>query len=472
VAGDSGMSGIGEVAAALREGRTTSVALTERSLHLAGTVGARLAAFVAVRPSEDALRAARQADAELAEGIDRGPLHGLPVAIKDVIATDGMPTSACSRVPKPDGFDGSADAACVQRLTGSGAVVVGKTSTMEFAKGLPDPQGPFAIPRNPWNLDHWPGGSSCGSAAAVAAGIVPVALGTDTGGSTRMPAAYCGVTGLKPSYGLVSLDGCLSLAPSMDHIGILVRSAEDCGTVLDVLRDVGLGAPTTSTQPPLRIAVPTDLVDGAAGLDEDTRDSFWEAVAGLRASGNTVEELPVGAEREAAAAVRVVASYENYGVFAQALADHGPLFGPSARDRLGAGRSIGAAEHADASEVLRRVADVYEELFARVDVIALPTTPGPAETLEDLYQKPRDRLVFTRLWSAFGFPAVSVPMRPHRSGLPQGLQLIGRRGGDQTVLAAARHYQSVTAWHLGSPPLAGNWASGLHPTTPTAISQA
>lgn len=446
------MTTIAHLGRALREGRTTSVELTRRSLASAETVGARLAAFVELS-RDGALTAAGRADEELSRGIDRGPLHGLPVAIKDVLATEGTSTTACSRAPKPEGFDGSADALSVGRLRQAGAVVIGKTSTMEFAKGLPDPDGPFAIPRNPWHLDHWPGGSSCGSAAAVAAGIVPVALGTDTGGSVRMPAAYCGVTGLKPTFGLIPLDGCLSLAPSMDHVGIVTRTAADAATVLGVLGPWAEAARDGADGTALRIGTSGRLLDEAPGVDVATRAAFLEALDVLRDSGVEVAEVEVPDAAAAMEAVGIVAGFENYAVFGKALERHAALFGPSARERLSAGRDISASDHAAASDVLTRAAEEFEAVFRRVDAFALPTTPGPAETLADLYSKKRDRLVFTRIWSGFGFPAVSVPMRPHPTGLPQGLQVIGRRGHDGDVLRAAGRYQTVTSWHRRRPPV-------------------
>lgn len=446
------MTTIAHLARALREGRTTSVELTQRSLASAETVGSRLAAFVELS-RDGALEAARRADEEFSSGTDRGALHGVPVAIKDVLATAGTSTTACSRVPKPEGFDGSVDALCVGRLREAGAVVIGKTSTMEFAKGLPDPAGPFAIPRNPWNLDHWPGGSSCGSAAAVAAGIVPVALGTDTGGSIRMPAAYCGVTGLKPTFGLIPLDGCLSLAPSMDHVGIVTRTAADASAVLGVLGPWEEGALDGAAGTPLRIGTSAKLLDEAPGVDASTRGAFLEGLEVLRKTMLAVEDVDVPDARAAMEAVRVVAAFENYAVFGDALGRYGDLFGPSARERLSAGRDISGSDHAAALDVLARAAEEFEAVFRRVDVFAVPTTPGPAESLEDLYRKRRDRLVFTRLWSGFGFPAVSVPMRPHPAGLPQGLQVVGPRGHDAGVLRVARRYQTETQWHESRPPV-------------------
>lgn len=433
-------------AVALREGRTSSVELTEHSLGLAESVGSRVGAFASLA-HDQARRAAQEADAEFAVGLVRGPLHGVPVAVKDVLATKGLPTSAYSRAPKPSGFDGESDAACVRRLRAAGAVVMGKTSTMEFAKGLLDRDGPFPLPRNPWALDRWTGGSSCGSAAAVATAIVTVALGTDTGGSTRMPAAYCGVTGFKPTFAAISLEGCLALAPSMDHVGILARTAADCAAVFSVLWDGQTPEPKPRSDLPLRVGVDLTLPERSPTLDEPTYAAFTEALDALRGSGMTVIDLRMPTDEAVVSAARTVAAYENYQVFREALLQHGALFGQSARERLSKGAGIGADEYARARTRLAASADAHAHVMSEVDVLALPTTPGPAETLEDLYTQDRDRLVFTRLWSALGLPAISVPVRPSAAGLPLGMQLVGAAGRDMVVLRAAACYQRVTQWH-------------------------
>ena len=181
-----------------------------------------------------ALDEARQADADFANGIDRGPLQGIPLGIKDIIATDNAPTTAQSLVLDPTWGD-QGDAPVVARLRAAGAVITGKTSTMEFATGLPDADKPFPVPRNPWNTDHWPGGSSSGTGAGVAAGLFLGGLGTDTGGSIRGPAAYCAISGLKPTFGRVPKSGCVPLGYSLDHIGPMARSARDCAAMLQII---------------------------------------------------------------------------------------------------------------------------------------------------------------------------------------------------------------------------------------------
>ena len=220
-------------AAALRAGTVSSVELTLASIERADRFDEQLGTYVC-RADGPALEAAKQADAELEAGRDRGPLHGIPVGIKDIVATAGLPTTAQSLVlDRRWGERG--DAVVVARLRAAGAVITGKTTTMEFAIGLPDPTKPFPLPRNPWAPDRWAGGSSSGTANGVAAGIFWAGIGTDTGGSIRMPSALCGITGLKPTFGRVPKSGVVPLSWSFDHVGPMARTARDCA--LDARRD-------------------------------------------------------------------------------------------------------------------------------------------------------------------------------------------------------------------------------------------
>lgn len=221
------------IAADLREGTVTSAALVEAALAGAEALDGQLGLFLA-RFDNAARTAAHERDEELAGGHDRGPLHGVPIVVKDIIATIEGPTTAQSRVLDA-GWGAGIDAAVVSRLRAAGAVILGKTTTMEFAIGYPDPAKGFPVPRNPWDPERWTGGSSSGTAAAVAAGVAPAGLGTDTGGSVRLPAAYCGITGFKATYGAVPKSGVVPLGYSVDHVGPMARSVEDCAALLDVL---------------------------------------------------------------------------------------------------------------------------------------------------------------------------------------------------------------------------------------------
>ena len=221
-----------DAAKQLRTGELTSVELTKLVIARAEEFDAQVGTYLA-RFDDHALASAAQADDELAQGLDRGPLHGIPVGVKDILAALEGPTTAQSLILDPAWGEGK-DAPIVKRLRKAGAVITGKTTTMEFACGMPDPTKPFPIPRNPWDLETWPGGSSSGTGSGIAAGMFLAGIGTDTGGSIRIPAAFCGVSGLMPTFGRVPKSGCTPLGYSLDHVGPLARSAWDCAAMLQV----------------------------------------------------------------------------------------------------------------------------------------------------------------------------------------------------------------------------------------------
>jgi len=240
-------STIADAAAALRSGTLTSAALTTELLARTDALDETLGTYVS-RFDDSALVAAAQADADFAAGIDRGPLQGIPIAVKDIIAARAGATTACSKVLDRDWGRGT-DAPVVARLRAEGAVITGKTATMEFAMGAPDADGPFPIHRNPWDLDRWPGGSSAGTGTGVSAGLILGGLGSDTGGSVRIPAALCGISGLKPSYGLVPKSGVVPLGYSLDTVGPMARTARDCALILQTIAGESADDPTSVDRP-------------------------------------------------------------------------------------------------------------------------------------------------------------------------------------------------------------------------------
>lgn len=384
----------------------------------------------------------------------QSPLAGIPIAVKDVIATAGTPTTAQSLAPKPSFCDGTVDAWCVERLRQAGAIIIGKTTTLEFAKGLPERNGPFPLPRNPWNLDHWPGGSSAGSAAAVAAGIVPIALGTDTAGSVRLPAAYCGVTGFKPTRGLIPLDGCLRLAPSLDHLGLIGRSSEDCRSALLAM----LPASKTESQESLerwqdvedreiRLGLDISVIDKAS-VAEDVRAAFFEATIQLEEIGFKIQEVFLPDDARLSEAIRDVNGFENFAVFEGLLSRYGDLLGESARQRLNAGRSVTRDDYYRAIATIQRSKKDYLEVFQNVDFLITPTAASVAETIDSVYTHSRDRLALTRLWNGLGFPAVSFPVGFGEACLPVGFQMVGKPFTDLPLLETVGKYQTCTTWHL------------------------
>src|SRR5579859_7957822 len=306
-----------EAAARLRTGELTSVELTAAVYQRADEFDARVGTYLA-RFDDQALGTAALADKELAAGVDRGPLHGIPVGVKDILAAREGPTTAQSLILDP-AWGAGKDAPIVKRLRDAGAVITGKLTTMEFAIGMPDPTKPFPIPRNPWDLRTWPGGSSSGTGSGIAAGMFLAGIGTDTGGSIRIPAAFCGVSGLMPTFGRVPKSGCTPLGYSLDHVGPLARSAWDCAAMLGVLAGYDPSDPDCAD-----VAVPSyvDQLDGSlAGLrlgvvrenhfpadgDPALPGAFEAALKALESLGATLVEvtLPLYPEMSVAMMVTV-----------------------------------------------------------------------------------------------------------------------------------------------------------------------
>ncbi|RNL61926.1 amidase [Nocardioides marmoriginsengisoli] len=448
---------IAEAAAALRAGTTTAVELVERSIARAEAVdGAsnpdRLGAYI-LRFDDQARAAAAVADQELAAGQDRGPLHGIPIAVKDLLTTSEGPTTAQSSAQDPEWGDRQ-DAAVVSRLRRAGAVITGKTSLSEFACGFPDPDKPFPVPRNPWDLNRWAGGSSGGSASAVAAGLVLGAIGTDTGGSVRIPAGFCGVTGLKTTWGAISTDGCLPLAWSFDSIGPIARSAEDCALVLAAIADDAT-APATIDLRGLRIGV--DRLDTmTAATDDGQPDAFAAALAVLRDAGAEIVELPLPDYVEVTAANYVIMLSEGYAYHLPALRSRWQEYGRSTRTLLSGGLAYTGADYVQAQRVRARSWQRARALFTEVDLHVSPMATVGAPTLHDLLEGDQS-LVFgslhTPYWATVGCPTAAVPIGLTSAGMPLSLQIAGPPGQDAGVLAAAAAYQRETGFHRLRPAL-------------------
>ncbi len=454
-----------EAAVALRSGAVTSVALTEaaiaRAEKLDGVLGVYLARF-----DEYAMAAAAAADAELAGGVDRGSLHGIPCGIKDIVAMAEGPTTAQSLVLDP-AWGAGRDAPVVARLKRAGAVITGKTSTMEFALGLTDPDKPFPVPRNPWDTATWPGGSSSGSGAGVAAGMFYAAIGTDTLGSIRIPAGFCGVSGLMPTFGRVPKSGCVPLGYSLDHVGPLARSAADCAAVLEVIAGHHPSDPDCVDAPFIARGHAGDLAGLRVGLVTEHQLSdqpdpallpALEAAAGaLAAQGADVREaqLPYFPEVVAASIATTVA---------EALAYHRDDLGrrwldysDMTRAMLALGAFVSGADYVQAQRVRRVAQQALRELFTEVDLIACPTLKGGAPSYEVLVSRCKDvswlaGLVNTVYWNFVGNPVLAVPIGFTSVGMPLSMQIAARPFDDTTALRAGEIYQRHTSWHLRRPP--------------------
>ncbi len=457
---------IESAATALRAGEVTSVALTTAALAAADRLDPQLGTYLA-RFDETALARAAQADAELTAGTDLGPLHGIPLGIKDILATDEGPTTAQSLVLDP-AWGEQGDGPVVARLRAAGAVITGKTTTMEFAIGRPDFAKPFPIPRNPWNPERWTGGSSSGTGNGVAAGLILGGIGTDTGGSIRLPAAYNGISGHKPTYGLVPKSGCVPLGLTYDHIGPMCRSAWDCAAMLDVIAGPDPSDRTTIDGPhPGFVA---GLSRGVAGLrigvianhrirtgsGPHTLAAVDAAVAELTAAGATATEIELPYYDELCVGAFLALQAEAFAWHRPTLATRWADYGRPTRLTLAQGALISAGDLVQVERVRqiarRAVLDAVDG--AGIDVLVGPTTGYGATAFRGADPAAIDpKALHTPPWNATGWPALSVPMGFDPDGLPLGLQIIGRAGADDLVLAVGHAYQLRTSWHLQPPPL-------------------
>jgi aspartyl-tRNA(Asn)/glutamyl-tRNA(Gln) amidotransferase subunit A len=455
-----------DAAAAVRSGEVSSTELFETALARAAEWEPGLGAF-ADRYDAQAREAAAAADEDAAAGRDLGPLQGVPLAIKDILAAKEGPTRAGSRAADLE-WERGRDAVAVARLRDAGAIVLCKATTMEYATGLPDLDGPFPIPRNPWGEGRYPGGSSSGSAVGVAARIFLGAVGTDSGGSIRIPSAFCGVSGLKPTYGRVPRVGCIPLADSLDHIGPIAPSARDCAALLEVMAGPDEGDPT-ATSLPLSIPIPAspDLEGVRIGLDrlsgvaseyrdpavDRALDAAMEELAGLGAEVVPVE-LPLYDElTDATIAIMV----------SEAAAFHEERMNQRPQDLTAALRSILAthkdytgADYVRAQSVREVGRDRLRALYATqgLDAIVTPTIgcgSPPLNEAEDFALGEKWKAIFTMYWNAAGFPVLSVPIGFDESSMPLGMQIAGLPFDEASVVRIGDAFQSGTDWHLREP---------------------
>jgi aspartyl-tRNA(Asn)/glutamyl-tRNA(Gln) amidotransferase subunit A len=478
---------IRELTERFRGGAARPSEATEAHLARIAALDEQIGAYVTVT-RERALAAAGAADERYRAGRPRGPLDGVPVAIKDVFCTRGIRTTCGSRIL--EGFVPPYDATPVARLAAAGAVILGKTNMDEFAMGSSTEHSAFKLTRNPWDLARVPGGSSGGSAAAVAADLAVAALGTDTGGSVRQPAAFCGVVGLKPTYGRVSRYGLVAFASSLDHVGPITRNVHDTALVLQAVAGVD-PRDSTSVDAPVPDYVAA-LAEGVAGLrlgvareyftdgmDPEVERAVRAAIERLRGLGAAVEEVSLPTTDYGLAVYYIVAPAEassnlarydgvKYGLRAAGGRDLVEMesrtraagFGAEVKRRIMLGTYALSAGYYDAyygraQKVRTLVKRDFAAAFARVDLLVAPTTPGVAfkhgEKEDPLAMYLND--VFTVGADLAGLPAVSVRCGFSASGLPIGLQLIGRPFDEARVLRAAHAYEQATDWLMRRPTL-------------------
>ena len=463
---------ISDALTALRAGEVTSVSLMESAIAAADAHDAKLGIYLA-RFDASALEAAYAADAAYASGDPVGSLTGIPLGIKDIITSTEGPTTAQSLVHDSSWGD-QLDAPVVARLRAAGGLISGKTTTMEFATGVPDLSKPFPVPRNPWHEDHWTGGSSSGTGNGVAAGAFLGGLGTDTGGSIRMPAAFCGISGIKATFGRVPKSGCVPLGYSLDHIGPMARSARDCAIMLSALAGYDASDPTTVEEPvpDYTLALGGDLTGIRIGVDSLQRfavngdsavaERFERAVESMAALGATLVPVQLPYYREVAAAARITSRSEAFAYHALDMQSRWDEYFAATRQGVGSSPFNTGADYVQAQRVRRVGQKAIAELFSTVDIILTPMASTEAPTIDSLAQSFGDRfaLVHAAYWNGLGHPALSVPMGYGESGLPLGLQVIGKPFDESGVLKVGDAFQQVTTWHRDVAPMIAGASTG------------
>jgi aspartyl-tRNA(Asn)/glutamyl-tRNA(Gln) amidotransferase subunit A len=484
---------LSEFSRALAERKASSVELTETALARIDALNPKLNAFLTVE-RERALESARAADRRIAAG-NGGPLTGIPVAHKDVLMTAGVKTTCGSRMLA--NFVAPYSAFVVERLADAGMVLVGKTNMDEFAMGSSNENSYFGPVRNPWNTDYVPGGSSGGSAAAVAARIVPAATGTDTGGSIRQPAALSGVCGLKPTYGLCSRYGLVAFASSLDHPGPFGRTAADCALMLNAMAAHDARDSTSVAREPedytralseargakplsgVKIGLPREYF--GEGIDAEVASAVDAAVAEFRALGAATVEVELPAVKHSVPVYYVIAPAEassnlsrfdgvRYGHRAAQYDDLAELyektraegFGAEVKRRILVGTYVLSHGYYDAyylkaQQVRRLIADDFARAFERCDVVLGPTAPSAAFRLGAKVDDPVQMYlndIFTVAANLTGTPALSIPCGFTRAGLPIGLHLQAHHFDEARLLDVAHRYQQATDWHTRVPEMA------------------
>ncbi len=458
---------IQQAAAGLRERRVSAAELTEAALDRARRL-TELNAFITVL-EDRARKQARQRDEELARGQDRGPLHGIPVALKDVFCTKGIRTTCGSRIFAD--YVPDRDAAVVERLEAAGAVLIGKTNMHELAFGITSSNPHFGAVRNPWDLQRIPGGSSGGSGAAVAAGMVFMAMGSDTGGSIRIPAAFCGTVGLKPTFGRVSRYGVMPLDFTLDHMGPLTRCVRDAAITLWAIAGHDPRDDTSSRRPVEPYVPPREV--SLAGVRIGLPENFYfervdpEAAAAVHRMARLAESLgahivPVRVPDIAAMNTvgRIIVQAEAAALM-ERYANRREHFGADVRALLDQGRLLPATDYINAQRLRRLMRSQFQGVFGAADCLLTPTTPSAAprigqSTVEFDGGEEDVRLASTRLVRAVnvvGLPALSLPCGFDRQGLPLGLQIIGRPFEEAFLFRVAAALEDATDFHDRKPAL-------------------
>jgi aspartyl-tRNA(Asn)/glutamyl-tRNA(Gln) amidotransferase subunit A len=449
---------LAEAAEKIKAKELSPVELTESALARIESVEPKITAFATVT-ADAARKAAEQAEQEIAAGRYRGPLHGIPMGIKDLYETAGVATTSSSKVRSD--YVPAQDSAVVEKLTAAGMVMVGKTHTHEFAYGAVTP-----TTRNPWDVEYIPGGSSGGSGAAVAAGECMVGMGSDTGGSIRIPASVCGTVGLKPTYGRVSRRGVASLSWSLDHVGPLTRTVRDTALVMDAIAGYDRADPASADVPVPDFTAELDA--GVAGLtigvpanyftdrvDPEVTQAVNAAIALLEAQGARLREVSIPLAEYIPATEWAIMLPEASAYHQGMLREKADHYGDDVRLYLEAGELVLATDYIKALRVRTLIQQAWRDMFDSIDVLIAPTLAAPAlrvdkpevtwpdgstEAATDAYVR------LSAPANVTGLPALSVPCGFTTGGLPIGMQLVGRPFAEPTLLRVGHAYESATEW--------------------------
>lgn len=427
-------------------------------------INPRLNAFITIT-QEEALQAAKDAEAKFLAGKVLSPLQGVPIAHKDILYTRGIRTTAASKVYAD--FVPSYDATVVERLRAAGTILIGKTNLHEIAFGPTSATSYYGPVRNPWNLEHVPGGSSGGSAAVVLTGLSWGATGTDTGGSIRIPAALCGIAGIKPTYGRVSRYGVMPLAWSLDHIGPITRSVEDAAILLEAMAGYDPNDPTTHQLPVphyaqaltgdikgLRVGIPKEYFFESA--DEEVAETVRKAIAVLEGLGARCEEVSLPHMKYAPLIRGAIIFGEASAVHEKAIRTRRKDFSLDIQTKLTLGTTVSAKDYIQAQRMRRLLIGDFLNAFQYIDVVITPTLPIVAPKIGQETVKvrgvdmdlPNPMILCTFPFNATGLPAISVPCGVSASGLPIGLQIAGKPFEESTILKVAHAYEQQTPWRV------------------------
>lgn len=460
---------ISELAPLLRKRAISPVELLEATLQRIHQLQPKLNSFITITEKEGRQAAVRAED-EIHHGHYRGPLHGIPISIKDLFATRGVRTTAGSKILAnwiPD-----YDATAVARLHEAGMVMIGKTHMHEFAYGVTSDNPHYGPARNPWDVTRVPGGSSGGSGAAVASSQCAGSLASDSGGSIRIPSAVCGVVGLKPTYGRVSRHGAIPLAWSLDHVGPIAKTVEDAAIVLSAIAGPDPNDPSSSSRPfpdyqkemmgdirGLRVGVPLHFF--LDHLDPEIAHAVNAAIRKLEVLGMKVVEIDIPGLENCAAMEAHINLAEASSYHEQYLKKQADAYGPGVRTDLEAGRFLLATDYVKSQRARAWLQRNFNEAFERADVVVSPTVPAFPPVVGRVWVQSGDQrehiidayLRFNIPYDLTGLPAISVPCGFSSTGLPVGLQIAGRAFEEATILKVAHAYEQSTNWHLARPAL-------------------